>query len=640
MSVLIKRLFKTLTPLQKKYLKTNFLCLSYKFTSEQVPRTQNAYEIAYEQSTNPHTRESFWFQQSKAIDWFSYPSQILDKSNSNPGLWRWFKDAQLNMCHNCIDRHLPQQSHQPALNWYSAYLNQEKIYTYKELHENVNNLSLIYQKFGLEKDDVVIIYMPMIPEAVFGMLACSRIGVLHSVVFGGFAAQELANRIIDCKPKLILTASVGIEPQGIDYDYESQLIWAKKQQKNVPCVQVNGDHPLYILYTSGTTGTPKGIVRDTGGTAVALCWSMKHIMDIEKGDSYFASSDIGWVVGHSFIVYGPLLVGASTVLYEGKPNTPNPGALWRLVENFKVKGLFTAPTALRAMRRDDPQGIWIQKYDVSSLTTISIAGERCDVPTYNWIKSVCQGVFVNDNYWQTESGWQMSCNFKNLHTWPLKPGSVVKPVPGYVINILDENNQIITAPGKLGKICVKLPMPPSFMLSLYNNEDAFIEKYLKDAPGYYQTGDSGYYDIDGYLNVMSRIDDIINTAGHRLSTGAIEESLLNNRDIVEAAVVAKQDKFKGEIPVGFVVLKEGLNKSQEEIQKECVLIVRKIIGPVASFNNCILVEKLPKTRSGKVLRNILKKMVDNQEIVNIPPTIEDASVLKTISKIVRNYYND
>ncbi|KAL4471394.1 hypothetical protein ABPG74_008287 [Tetrahymena malaccensis] len=633
--------------------------------------TKNAYQEAYDRATHPDTREEFWKEQLDLVEWFKKPSVILDKSHQNPGFWRWYKDGEINICYNAIDRHVIEMPEKPALHWYSAYLKQELTYTWAELHDQVSKLADVYTKLGVTKGDRVIIYMPMVPEAVFGMLASARIGAIHSVVFGGFAAKELSGRITDAKPKLILSASCGIEPHktinyksildeaihlsghsdlkvlllqrahqttslltiGRDFDYHTAMQFAKP----IDCVSVTADHPLYILYTSGTTGQPKGIVRDTGGTCVATSWTMKHIMDIHKGDVYFSGSDIGWVVGHHFIVYGPLLRGATTVLYEGKPTgTPDPGCFWRLIEKYKVKGLYTAPTALRAIRRDDLNGDWIRKFDTSSLQNVSMAGERCDVPTYEWIQKNL-GVLINDNYWQTEIGWIISCNYKNLYTFPVKPGSAVKPAPGFKVEILDQDNHVIEEPGKLGRICIKLPMPPSFMLTLYNNDEAFIKKYLADAPGYYQSGDCGYFDSDGYLNVMTRLDDIINTAGHRLSTAAMEESLLGHDDVVEAAVVSKVDDFKGEIPIGFVVIKQGRNPEQKKLEKECIDIIRKDIGPVASFHHCIIVEKLPKTRSGKTLRHTLKKIVDGQKIDKIPPTIEDASVLEKIEERVKEY---
>ncbi|KAL4481347.1 hypothetical protein ABPG72_010500 [Tetrahymena utriculariae] len=634
-------------------------------------RPKNAYQMAFDRATNDQTREEFWKEQIYQIDWYKKPDVILDKSHPNPGFWRWFKDSRVNMCYNAIDRHVGELANKAAIQYVCGYLGTEKAYTWAELLDNVSRLAGVYRKLGVKKGDRVVIYMPMVPEAVFGMLACARIGAIHSVVFGGFAAKELSGRIQDSKPTLILGASYGFEPgkvinykqildeaidlsgaQGIkvlllqrgdkmtapvkvgrDFDYHSSMLFAER----VDCVPVEGDHPLYILYTSGTTGQPKGIVRDTAGTCVATSWTMQHIMDIHKGDVYFSGSDIGWVVGHHFIVYGPLIRGATTVLYEGKPTgTPDPGQFWRIIEKYRVKGLYTAPTALRAIRKDDLNGDWIKKFDISSLQAISMAGERCDVPTYEWIQKHVP-VLINDNYWQTETGWIISCNYKNLYTHPIKPGSAIKPAPGFDVRILDQDNKEITEPNKLGRICIKLPMPPSFMLTLYNNDQAFIQKYLSDSPGYYLAGDSGYFDETGYLNVMARIDDIINTAGHRLSTAAMEEALLKHPNIVEAAVVAQVDDFKGEIPIGFVVVKQSGNINLKDFEKECIAIVRKEIGPVASFNNCILVDKLPKTRSGKILRQTLKKIVDGEKIEKIPPTIDDAAIIPKIQQDAENY---
>lgn len=453
------------------------------------------------------------------------------------------------MCYNCVDRHLDIPDF-PAINWYSSMVNKEITYTYKQLHEKVAKLASVYKNLGVKKGDRVIVYMPMIPEAIFAMLASCRIGAIHSVVFGGFAAKELAGRIEDCQPTLIATATCGFEPKKViqyktvvdeaikiaklsckvlivqrpelvvtnlakdkEFDYEELM----KTAKMAECEPVEGTHPLYILYTSGTTGQPKGIVRDTAGAAVAISYNMKHINDINKKDSYFSGADIGWVVGHHFTVYGPLIRGASTLVYEGKPTLPNPGMFWFLIEKYKVKGLYTAPTALRAIRKEDPSGEWMKKYHMDKLTNVSMAGERCDVPTYNWILNGLN-VLINDNYWQTEAGWIISCNYKNLHTFKPKPGSAVKPAPGFDLHIMDQDNKPIAKSNTLGKICLKLPMPPSFMLTLWGNDEAFIKRYLTEVPGYYLAGDCGYFDDDGYLNVMTRIDDIINTAGHRLST--------------------------------------------------------------------------------------------------------------------------
>ena len=576
-----------------------------------------------------------------------------------------------------MDRHLEKLGDTTALVYESAVRehhetgegHKSQTFTFKQLHDHVSRLAGVMQdKFGLVKGDRCIIYMPMIPEAVFAMLACARIGVIHSVVFGGFAAKELASRVADAKPKLIISASCGIEPhktidykvildesiklsgvdgvkilikqrpestcpmiEGTDFDYEACM----KVAKQVPCVPVEADHPLYILYTSGTTGMPKGVVRDQGGTCVGLFFTMKHIMNIGAGDMYFAGSDIGWVVGHSFIVYGPLLVGSGTILFEGKPHLPNPGVYWRMVEKYKVKGLYSSPTGLRCIRRADGPGDWIKKYDVSSLHNISMAGERFDIHTFHWLQEmVPKTCLINDNYWQTESGWPICCNFKNLHTFESKPGSCTVPAPGWNVMILDDDNQVITEPRKMGKLSIKLPLAPSFMMTLWGNDERFVKKYLSDSPGYYTSGDAGFIDEDGYVHVMTRLDDVINTAGHRLSTYQMEEVLINHPDVVESAVVSMLDDLKGEIPVGFVVLYPGKNPDPKTLEKTLVAQMRNDIGPICCFKKCMILQMLPKTRSGKCLRNVLKGMVRGTAY-KVPPTISDASILPEILAVVK-----
>lgn len=421
--------------------------------------------------------------------------------------------------------------------------------------------------------------------------------------------------------------------EGRDFDYEKSIYDAP----TVTSTTVESNHPLYILYTSGTTGTPKGIVRDTGGTAVALRWTFEHILDIKKGDRYFSTSDIGWVVGHSFIIYGPLLAGATTVIFEGKPvGTPDPGAIWRVIEKYKIKGYYSAPTALRVLRKEDPNGDWIRKFDISSLTNLAMAGERLDIPTYNWISKMLPGVLINDNYWQTETGWIISCNYKNLHTFTPRPGSCTKPCPGWIVELRSDEGQKITEPFKMGKIVIKLPLPPSFMLTLWGNDAVFEEKYLTEFPGYYNSGDAGYFDNEGFMYVMARIDDIINTAGHRLSTSAMEEALLTHPDLVEAAVVSLADDLKGEIPIAFVVVKNGKNPDPKVLEAQLIELIRREIGPVASLKNILLVSRLPKTRSGKILRGIIKKMINKIDF-NVPPTIEDAGVIHELEIVMKKY---
>ncbi|KRX01730.1 hypothetical protein PPERSA_01600 [Pseudocohnilembus persalinus] len=607
------------------------------------------------------------------IDWKQQPRTILDQQNPDPGFWRWFNDGWMNITYNALDRWAKVQPDAVAINYYSAYTGTSKKFTYDEVLDIVSRLAQALKEQGVEKGDRVIIYMPLVPQALFSMLAVARIGAIHSVVFGGFAANELANRIIDCKPKLIISCSCGIEPNnkvipykelldqaiqlsryygkciifqrktlktesmkyGRDFDFYELL---KHTKEKADAVAVRGSDPHYILYTSGSTGKPKGIVRDQVGTSLGSLFSMKYIFNVGKGETYFAASDIGWVVGHTFICYAPLLVGGQSVLYEGKPvGTPDASIYWKLIEKYRVKTLFTAPTAVRAIRKEDPQGEFIKKYDISSLELFSIAGERLDINTGKWIQERLPGKKIMDNYWQTETGWPMSSNFANLHWFDdIKFGSAGKPVPGYDIQIMDDNNQIIKEPNTLGKIVCKLPMPPSFMQTVWNNDNMYIEKYLKEVPGYYLVGDSGIFDENGNLSIMTRIDDVINTAGHRLSTGQLEETILNHNQIVEAAVVAMNDELKGQIPVGFVVAKNS-DIDNLQIEKELIQLVRNQIGPVAAFKYCILVKRLPKTRSGKILRHILQKMINGIKIDQIPATIEDPVVLDEIKESLEIY---
>ena len=621
----------------------------------------NPYDIHFDRAADPKTMEDFWAEQAKLITWIKEPKTILNRSE--PPFFGWFTDGELNTCYNCIDRHLAERGDQPALIYESPITNSSKTYTYKELKEHTAKFAGVLANHGVVKGDRVIIYMPMIPEAIFATLACARIGAIHSIVFGGFAAKELASRILDAEPKVIVSATCGIEPhkvvdykkmldeaikianlsttikkiivareqlkvtliEGVDFDFYEELSKAKE----VDPVPVLGKDPLYILYTSGTTGSPKGIVRDNGGNAVALAYSMKYIFGLKPGDVYMATSDIGWVVGHSYIIYGPLINGSATVLFEGKPNLPDAGIVWRTAEKYKVRGIYSSPTAMRAVRKEDPEGKHIKQADLSNVASFSMAGERVDIPTCNWLLDCLpKTCLLNDNYWQTETGWSIGTNFVNLHTFPVKPGSTTKPAPGMRVTIIDEDCHHLP-PNTLGNVCIQLPMPPSFMTTLYKNDKAFVDRYLKPVPCFYFTGDAGFIDDKGYLHVTTRVDDIINTAGHRLSTSQMEEVLTGHKDIVEAAVLSAKDELKGEIPVGFVVLKTGVDREKAAIVKELIAKIREDIGPVASFQKCMIVEKLPKTRSGKILRNILRAIVDGEE-PKIPPTIEDESVIEPI----------
>jgi len=633
-------------------------------TSQSPPLTSfaNRYEEHFFKAASPAHLEDFWREQAKGIDWFKEPETILDQSN--PPFFRWFKGGQLNTSYNCLDRHVQSGlAEQPALIFESPVSNTTKVYSYGELTDLVSRFANVLQKHGVQKGDRVIVYMPMIPEAIIAQHACNRIGAVHSVVFGGFAGPELASRIKDCGAKLIVTASCGIEPNRI-IDYKpmideavqivgkpdmprivvqrdvQRMLFTKKceldfydelaRAKATAPVPVDATDYLYVLYTSGTTGTPKGVVRDNGGNAVALSYAMKHQLNINRGDIYFSAADIGWAVGHSYGTYAPLLVGATSVLFEGKPvGTPDAGIIWRICEKYGVKGLYTAPTAVRALRREDPEGAHIKKADLSKLNTVCFAGERMDVPAFQWLQSCLpKDTLCIDNYWQTETGWSITANYRNLHTFNVKPGSAGKPAPGQNLMILDKDCAERPS-GKIGAICLKFPTAPNFASTLYNNDEGFVKKYLSEYPGYYFTGDVGYKDADGNLHIVSRVDDVINTAGHRLSTSQMEEILTHHPDIVEAAVIAAKDEMKGEIPVGFVVLKDGLKRDAKEVEKECIQKMRKELGAVASFKYCLVVDRLPKTRSGKIVRKVLRN-VTNGERPEIPPTIEDARVVDVI----------
>jgi len=610
--------------------------------------------------------EGFWGEAATDIVWDEPWEKVLNAGR--PPFYRWFSGGKLNTCYNCLDRHVDEgRGEQFALIYDSPVTDTIRKYTYAELRDETAKFAGALAAQGVTKGDRVLIYLPMIPEAVIAMLACARLGAVHSVVFGGFAPNELAKRINDAKPKVILSASCGIEPSRlVEYkpmldeaielcdakpehciilqrpQLEANLIagrdldWAEAIAGAEPaaCVSVEATDPLYILYTSGSTGAPKGIVRDNGGHAVALKWSMKNIYNVEPGEVYWAASDVGWDVGHSYIVYGPLLQGCTTVLYEGKPvGTPDPGAFWRVITEHKVSVLFTAPTAFRAIKCQDPNGEFIQKYSRDQLRTLFLAGERCDPDTLHWAQEQL-GVPVIDHWWQTESGWPIAANCLGVETFPVKPGSATKPVPGYDIRILDPDAQEV-ATGATGSICIRLPLPPGSFPTLWQNDDAFRQTYLDAFPGYYLSGDAGYIDDDGYVWVMGRIDDIINVAGHRLSTGGMEEVLAGHPDIAECAVISVYCDIKGELPVGLLVLKAGVDRPHTEIVNEVIALVRRDIGPVAAFKHAVVVDRLPKTRSGKILRGAMRKIADGQTI-KTPATIDDPAILGEIQAALKS----
>jgi propionyl-CoA synthetase len=605
--------------------------------------------------------KGFWRERAGAIDWERAPEQILDDSRAP--LYAWFPDGVLNTCHNALDRHVEGgRADQPALIYDSAVAETVRSYSYRELRDEVARCAGALRGLGVEKGDRVVIYMPMIPEAVVAMLACARLGAIHSVVFGGFAANELASRIEDSRAKLVISASCGIEgarvvaykplldqalagvaespercvivqrPQleaelspGRDVAWDEAMAGAQPAD----CVPVAATDPLYILYTSGTTGVPKGIVRDNGGHAVALKWSMDAVYGVAPGEVFWAASDIGWVVGHSYIVYAPLLHGCTTVLYEGKPvGTPDAGAFWRVCADHGVDVLFTAPTAIRAIKREDPRGEQVARYDLDRFRMLFLAGERCDPDTLVWAQKALSRPVI-DHWWQTETGWAIAANCVGLEQLEVKPGSATKPVPGYDVRILGEDT-LEAAPGTIGAICVKLPLPPGCSPTLWGSDERWVETYLSAYPGHYSTADAGYVDEDGYVFVMSRTDDVINTAGHRLSTGAMEEVLASHPDVAECAVFGVADELKGQVPIGFAVLKAGVERDPAEVQAELVALVRERIGPVAAFKNAVTVSALPKTRSGKVLRGTMRNMADGREW-NVPPTIDDPAVLDEIA---------
>jgi propionyl-CoA synthetase len=623
-----------------------------------------SYQSVYDEwKSNP---EEFWAQAAEDIDWIKKWDTVFD--DSRPPFYRWFKGGEVNTCYNALDRHVENgRASQTALIYDSPVTNTIKKYTYQELLDSVAQLAGLLRSLGVEKGDRVIIYMPMIPEAAMAMLACARIGAVHSVVFGGFASNELATRIDDAKPKLIMSASCGIEPTRLveykplldhaielaEHKPEHTLIFQRPQlsapmidgrdidwmdavakAEAVDCVAVAATDPLYILYTSGTTGIPKGVVRDNGGHLVALYWSMSNIFDTQAGDVYWAASDVGWVVGHSYIVYAPLFKGCTTVMYEGKPvGSPDAGAFWRVIAEHKVRILFTAPTAIRAIKREDPQGKLAADYDLSNFRALYLAGERCDPDTLLWSQKVLNAPIV-DHWWQTETGWPIVANPLGIEELPFKLGSATKPMPGYDVQVLDGYGNEVDA-NQIGNIVIKLPLPPGTLPTLWENDERYQKSYLNRYDGYYLTADAGFFDEDGYLSIMSRTDDIINVAGHRLSTGGMEEVLASHTSVAECAVLGVKDEIKGEVPIGLLVLNADFEGDNEQVVAEVVQMVRDQIGPVASFKQAAVVDKLPKTRSGKILRGTIKCIADNIPY-RMPATIDDVSILDGIEVAIES----
>ena len=609
----------------------------------------------------------FWAEQAGLVTWIRKPRRVLD--DDAPPFYRWFPDATLNTCFNALDRHvIAGHADRTALIHDSPVTGTVSSLTYAELLERVAAFGGVLRGLGVQKGDRVVLSMPMIPEAVVAMLACARIGAVHSVVFGGFAAAELAARIDDARPTVVVVASCGVEPgrivaykplldraldlaqhrpaavivkqrpqleadlvEGRDLDWD--LVVRAGAEDPAECVTVAATDPLYVLYTSGTTGRPKGIVRDNGGHAVAMAWSMRNLFDIHPGQVWWAASDVGWVVGHSYIVYAPLITGATTVLYEGKPvGTPDAGAFWRVVAQHRVEGLFTAPTAIRAVKRADPEGRLLAGHDTSSLRTLFLAGERLDPDTYAWASDTL-GVPVVDNWWQTETGWPIATNPRGLEPLPIKPGSPSVPVPGYDVRVLDPSGQEVAA-GTEGAICLKLPLPPGTLPTLWGDDERYVASYLSAFPGYYLSGDGGYLDEDGYLFVMGRTDDVINVAGHRLSTGSMEAVLAAHPAVAECAVIGVADPLKGQVPRGFVVLKAGVTEDPDEVARALVAKVRDEIGPVAALKEVTVVGGLPKTRSGKILRRTMREIADGRD-APLPGTIEDPAVLDALRPVLR-----
>ena len=620
------------------------------------------YQRAYEQSLSDPAE--FWGEAAKLVKWDKAPKVVLD--DSNVPLYRWFSDGMLNTCYNALDRHvIDGRADQPAVIHESAITGKSSVLTYAQMLEKTARFAGALRMAGVEKGDRVVIYMPMVPEALIAMLACARLGAVHSVVFGGFAPAELAARIDDAKPKVIVSASCGLEPTRV-VEYKpmldesialathkpSRCIILQREQHPVElgpldmdwkdamaiaepaeCVSVAATDPLYILYTSGTTGKPKGIVRDNGGHAVALTWSMKNVYNIEAGDMWWSASDVGWVVGHSYIVYAPLFAGATTIVFEGKPvGTPDAGTFWRVIEKYGVKGLFTAPTAIRAIRKEDYNADFIKSADLSKFENLFLAGEHLDPDTYHWATENL-GVPVIDNWWQTETGWPIASNLRGLEPMPIKPGSPTVAIPGYEIKVLDESGKELP-PGTEGNIAITLPLPPGTLPTLWGDDQRYIDSYLTVFPGMYAIGDGGYIDEDGYVYIMGRTDDVINVAGHRLSTGSLEAVVATHELVAECAVIGVADAIKGQIPKAFVVLKAGAQVDAEDLRKQIVALVRKEVGPVAALNEVVVVPGLPKTRSGKVLRKTMRGIADGKH-VDIPSTIEDASILDILRPLLR-----
>jgi propionyl-CoA synthetase len=623
----------------------------------------DAYRAAFLKSvTDP---DSFWSEAAELISWYQKPTVILDDSAAP--LYRWFPDGVLNTCYNALDRHVEGgRGDQAALIYDSPVTGNRGRYSYAQLRDEVARFAGALRSLGVVKGDRVVIYMPMIPQALVAMLACARLGAVHSVVFGGFAAHELALRIEDAQPKVVVCASCGLEPNRLvpykplvdraieeashapqrcvvfqrpeqpaelgerDVDWDALMAGADPAE----CVPVAATDPLYILYTSGTTGRPKGVVRDNGGHAVALRWSMPNIYDTNPGDVYWAASDVGWVVGHSYIVYAPLLTGCTTVLYEGKPvGTPDAGAFWRVISEYGVRSLFTAPTAFRAIKKEDPVAEHLARYDISCLTYLFLAGERLDPDTYHWASERLR-IPVIDHWWQTETGWPIVANLMGVEPLPVKPGSPTVPVPGYDVRVVDQDGSEV-APGTEGAIVVRLPLPPGALPTLWQDDERYVASYLNRFPGYYLTGDGGHVDADGYLYVMGRIDDVINVAGHRLSTGEIEEAIASHPDVAECAVIGISDDLKGQVPRGFAVLKAGVTRDPAEIATELVARVRDLVGAVVSLREVDVVSALPKTRSGKILRATMRAIADGEEPA-VPSTIDDVAVLDRLRPVLRH----